>query len=182
MTKRGYSAIGLYRPKDPANVGGVLRAAGVYGASAVLIEGIRGGALRHSTNTMKAHKHIPCFILDDLLTHKPFDAELVVVDLIDGATALPAFVHPERAFYVFGPEDGTLDHRHTDHAQHVVYVPGKVCMNLAATVNVILYDRMAKRGEWQGSSVVERQTENLGVGGSIPSLAAKAFAGGAGAQ
>lgn len=28
----------------------------------------------------------------------------------------------------------------------VVYVPSRFCMNLAATANVILYDRMAKMG------------------------------------
>ena len=31
-----------------------------------------------------------------------------------------------------------------DKAHHVVYVPTHGCMNLAATVNVVLYDRMAK--------------------------------------
>jgi tRNA(Leu) C34 or U34 (ribose-2'-O)-methylase TrmL len=29
----------------------------------------------------------------------------------------------------------------------VIYIPTRYCMNLAATVNVVLYDRMAKRGE-----------------------------------
>ena len=169
--KRGYSAIGLYKPKDPANVGGTLRAAGIYGAAMVSLEGMRGRAFRHASDTMNTHKHTPCFVTDDLLAQCPFDAEIVVVDLIEGATALPVFKHPERAFYVFGPEDGTLGKNHTDKAQHVVYIPGKACMNLAATVNVILYDRMVKRGEWQGRPVVERQTENLGVGGSIPPLA-----------
>ena len=171
MKKRGYSSIGLYKPKDPASVGGVMRAASIYGASLVAIDGIRGRALRHSTNTTQAHRHIPSIVADDLLAIRPFDAQIVVVDLIEGATPLPDFVHPDRAFYIFGPEDGTLGARHTSAAQHVVYVPGNMCMNLAATVNVILYDRMVKRGEWQGSSVVERQIENLGVGGSIPPLA-----------
>ncbi|CSB46617.1 RRNA methylase%2C putative [Vibrio cholerae] len=31
-----------------------------------------------------------------------------------------------------------------DQAHYVVYVPTHGCMNLAATVNVVLYDRLAK--------------------------------------
>ena len=46
--------------------------------------------------------------------------------------------------YVFGPEDGTLGKRVTDWCRDVVYVPTNYCMNLAATANVILYDRMSK--------------------------------------
>lgn len=146
---RGFSAIGLYRPKDDANVGSVLRAAGVYGASLVAISGARGKALNHAANTMAAHKHIPTFLVDDLLSVRPHNCQIVVVDLIEGARPLPDFQHPERAMYLFGPEDGTLGVKHTSHAQHVVYVPGAACMNLAAAVNVIMYDRMVKRGEWR---------------------------------
>ena len=69
----------------------------------------------------------------------------VLVDLIEGATSLPDYVHPARAFYIFGPEDGTLDPARFKAVQEVIYVPTRGCMNLAASVNVILYDRLAKR-------------------------------------
>lgn len=173
--KRGFSCIGLFKPKDKANVGAALRAAHCYGASMVAVEGARGGA-KAGTNVYSEHKHTPFFETDDLLSVRPYDAQLVVVDLIPGATPLHEFVHPERAMYVFGPEDGTLGARHTDRAQHVVYVPTNGCMNLAATVNVILYDRAAKRKEWLGSSVVERDTENVGVECSTHSRATIAVA------
>lgn len=168
---RGYSAIALYRPKDRANVGAALRAANVYGSSMLAIEGARGSAIRHGTNTTATHRRTPVLTPDDLLDVRPFDCQLVVVDLIPGAIPLPEFKHPERAMYVFGPEDGTLGARHTKHAQHVIFIPGNSCMNLAATVNVVLYDRMVKRNEWQGSSGVEHRTENAGAAGSIPALA-----------
>lgn len=45
---------------------------------------------------------------------------------------------------IFGPEDGTLGERVLSWCRDVVYVPTDRCMNLAATVNVILYDRAAK--------------------------------------
>lgn len=165
---RGFSIIGLFNPKSKVNVGAALRAADCYGASAMMVQGARGDAVKVGTNTFNTQKHKPLFMVDDLIDSRPFDTEIVVVDLIPGATPLYEFKHPERAMYIFGPEDGTLGKRHTEAAQHVVYVPTKGCMNLAASVNVVLYDRCAKRNEWIGSSGVERDTENVGVGGSIP--------------
>lgn len=143
---RGFASIGLYKPKTGENVGAVMRAAHCYRVAQVNIEGARNGALRHPTNTPMAHRHTPTFLVDDLLDYIPFDTQVVVIDLIPGAVPLPTFVHPERAVYLFGPEDGTLGKKHTDRAQHVVYVPTRDCMNLAATVNVVLYDRLVKMG------------------------------------
>lgn len=145
-TDRGFSCLGLYRPKRAENVGAVLRAAHCYRVSQVNIAGGRSDYLRHATNTPMAHRHTPVFLVDDLLSYVPFGTQIVAVDLIPGAVPLPTFIHPDRAMYLFGPEDGTLDQRITDRAQHVVYVPTRDCMNLAASVNVVLYDRLAKRG------------------------------------
>jgi tRNA(Leu) C34 or U34 (ribose-2'-O)-methylase TrmL len=66
------------------------------------------------------------------------------VELVDGARSLPEYTHPDRALYIFGPEDGSLDKEIRDWCEDVVYIPTQGCMNLAATVNVVLYDRMAK--------------------------------------
>ena len=141
---RGFACIGLFRPKTAENVGAVLRAAHCYRAAQINIEGGRNDFLRHCTNTPMAHRHTPTFLVADVLDYIPFDAQVVAVDLIDGAVPLPEFQHPQRAVYIFGPEDGTLGRRHTERAQHTVYIPTRSCMNLAATVNVVLYDRLAK--------------------------------------
>lgn len=140
---RGYSSIGLVRPKDVHNVGGVLRAAWCYGAALVAIQGDRT-PVRSSQDTPQAWRHIPVLRGDDLCALIPFDAVPVAVDLVEGAVSLPAFQHPTRAFYVFGPEDGTLAESTLTWCKHRVSVPTRSCMNLAATVNVVLYDRMAK--------------------------------------
>lgn len=140
---RGFSSIGLVRPKDVNNVGSVLRAAFVYGASMVAIQGDRS-PIRAATDTPKAWRHLPVLRGDDLHALIPFDAVPVAVDLVDDAIELPAFQHPIRAFYVFGPEDGTLGASTLNWCAHRVMVPTRGCMNLAATVNVVLYDRMAK--------------------------------------
>lgn len=142
--QRGFAAVGLWHPKDKANVGGTLRAAYCYGAQLVAVEGARNDSVRHGTNTFRAWRHIPTLLVDSLRHAIPFDCIPVAVDLIEGAVPLPSYQHPARAFYVFGPEDGTLGRAVLDWCPHRVMVPTRECMNLAATVNVVLYDRVAK--------------------------------------
>ena len=143
MNHQGYSAVGLFHPKDNYNIGGVLRAATIYETSLVAIEGRR--YQKHSADTTAAWRHLP-LIQDTILKEViPYDCVPVAVDLIDDAQSLVEYVHPDRAFYIFGPEDGTLGKSVTEWCRDVVYVPGKHCMNLAASVNVVLYDRMAKQ-------------------------------------
>lgn len=146
-TPRGFAAIGLVSPKTPANIGSVLRAAGCYGADFVAVSGVRGHkAVTHcATDTQRAYRHIPTILCDDVFEAHPVGAVPVAVDLVEGATSLVDFVHPESAFYIFGPEDGTLGGDNLRRAARKVYIPTAHCMNLAATVNVVLYDRMAKR-------------------------------------
>lgn len=139
---RGYSCIALHMPKTPANVGSALRAAFVYDARLVVTSGQR--YQRAGTDTTKAYRHIPFIQTDDVFDAIPFDCVPVAVDLIEGAIPLPRYCHPERAFYIFGPEDGTLGRNIISRCRDTIVVPTRTCMNLAATVNVVLYDRMSK--------------------------------------
>jgi tRNA(Leu) C34 or U34 (ribose-2'-O)-methylase TrmL len=99
---------------------------------------------RASTDTFKAWRHIPVLEVENLELVIPYDCVPVAVDLITGAHDLREYQHPERAFYIFGPEDGTLGSHVLSWCRDVIYVPTDGCMNLAATVNVVLYDRAAK--------------------------------------
>lgn len=139
---KGYCGIGLSNPKHRTNVGSALRAAGVYGANFVATTGRRYQG--SPTDTMKAHRTLPLFKVEDLRDIIPYDCVPVAVDLLDGAISLPEYKHPKRAFYIFGAEDATLGIKITSWCKDIVYVPTNRCMNLAATVNVVLYDRMAK--------------------------------------
>jgi len=139
---RGYAAIGLYAPKTEPNVGGALRAAMCYGAAMVAIQG--GRYRRMSTDTMAAYRHIP-LVHGTLLDLIPFDCVPVAVELNDRAKPLTTYPHPPRAFYIFGPEDGDVPTEILAKCRDVVQVPTRFCMNLAATVNVLLYDRLVKR-------------------------------------
>ncbi|WP_421167386.1 RNA methyltransferase [Aeromonas dhakensis] len=141
-----YCCIGLVNPKSPENVGAVMRAAGCYGADEVYYTGTRFElARRFVTDTKQMVEQIPLLGVDDLMAMVPDSCTPVLVDLIEGATSLPDYVHPARAFYIFGPEDGTLEPARFKAVKEVIYVPTRGCMNLAASVNVILYDRLAKQ-------------------------------------
>lgn len=140
---RGYAAIGLMYPKTTVNIGSALRAAGCYGASMIAIQGAR--YKRAPSDTQATYRHVPLIHTEDMHGAIPFDCVPVAVDLLEGATPLCEYTHPERAFYIFGPEDGTLGKAVTGWCRDVVYIPTAYCMNLAATVNVVLYDRLAKQ-------------------------------------
>lgn len=153
--------IGLVNPKSPTNVGAVMRAAGCYGADSIRYTGERyDRAARFHTDTKGVSSRIPLLPVADLLSDLPAEVKVVCVELVEGATALPAFEHPDRALYVFGPEDGSLDQALIDRADSVVYVPTFGCMNLAATVNVVLYDRMAKSADATGSDQLIRDSRD----------------------
>lgn len=145
LPHRGFASIGLYNPKTNENVGAVLRAAMCYEAALVVIQGQR---YTHSrTDTMSGYKHIPLQTTEDLMESIPFSATPVAIEFIESATPLPHFTHPDSAFYIFGPEDGSIPKHMLDRCKHKVFVPTAFCMNLAACVNVLLYDRLMKRGE-----------------------------------
>ena len=144
---RGYFAVGLTRPKTDYNIASVIRAAACFQAAAVVLEAERAN-YRTPMDPTIGWKKLPVFRTNDMTTHIPAGAVPVAVDLVDGAVPLPSFEHPELAFYVFGPEDGTLGERHLSFCPKRVMIPcrPKTCLNLAAAVDIVLYDRMVKRG------------------------------------
>lgn len=142
LPSRGYAAIALVNPKTSANVGSALRAAYCFNAAFVAYSGHRYRPA--ATDTPKTHLHKPLFHAEDVLSLCPYDCEPVAVDLVPDAVPLDEFRHLARAFYIFGPEDGTLGRSITDRCARKIIIPGRMCINLAAAVNVVLYDRAAK--------------------------------------
>ena len=143
------TCIGLLNPKSPENVASVLRAAGNYRVNSVFYTGTRyprAARLNPCTVDMsrKVSKDISITGVEHLIDDTPDDLDIVCIEFAENAIALPAYQHPHDALYIFGPEDGTISQNIIDRADAVVYVPTVGCMNLAATVNVVLYDRLAK--------------------------------------
>ena len=160
VSNKRYACIGLSNPKSPSNVGAIMRAAGCYGAASVFYTGTRyDRAKDFITDTKKVHQDIPLINIDDLRKILPLGCVPVAVELVEGARALPEYTHPDRALYIFGAEDGTLSKEIRDWCEDVVYIPTTGCMNLAATVNVVLYDRLAKGNNTRSGPGFGRQPQ-----------------------
>jgi tRNA(Leu) C34 or U34 (ribose-2'-O)-methylase TrmL len=159
--KKSKITIGLSDPKSPTNVGAVMRAAGCFQADAVFYTGERYvRAARFNTDTKDVSKKIPLTGVACLWEGRPQGTKIVCVELVEGAIPLPEYQHPDRAFYIFGPEDGTISQQVIDKADAVVYVPTIGCMNLAATVNVVLYDRISKSSLTVANDELIRQSRD----------------------
>lgn len=156
--------IGLCDPKSPTNMGAVMRAAGCYQASEIRYSGTRHDrAAKFQTDTKNMLQKIPLKPLQNLVEDLPAKMKVVCVELAEGATPLPEFMHPSQAIYIFGPEDSSIPQEIINQADHVVYIPTIGCMNLAATVNVVLYDRLAKADheiDHQARIISSRDTNN----------------------
>ena len=161
MATDKHVSIGLINPKSPTNVGAVMRAAGCYGVNEVYYTGTRfDRARKFHTDTKNITDSIPLVGVEDLKLALTPSCKVVAVELIEGATSLPQFTHPDEAFYIFGPEDGSLSKDVLAWCDDVVYIPTKGCMNLAATVNVLLYDRLAKSDDIVDGDDLIRQSRD----------------------
>lgn len=145
--------IGLVNPKSPKNVESVMRLAGNFSVKSVYYSGNRyprAAKLKPCAVDMsrKVSKDIPLIqvesLIDDSIIDTQDDLKIVCVEFAENATSLPEYKHPKNALYIFGPEDSTINQQVIDQADDVVYIPTVSCMNLSATVSVVLYDRLAK--------------------------------------
>ena len=141
--------IGLVNPKSPDNVNAVMRSSGNFGVEEVFYTGSRyDRAIRMNPDipnmSRKVGEDIPLSEVESLIDSVPDNMKIVCVEFAENAIPLPAYQHPESAFYIFGPEDNSITQDIIDRADDVVYIPTNGCMNLSATVNVLLYDRLAK--------------------------------------
>jgi len=141
--------IGLCNPKSPENVGSVMRAAANYRVDSVFYTGERylramQSRVGSTDTSRRIGKNVPLNAEQNLIDIAVEGTKIVCIELVEGAIPLPEFQHPKNALYIFGPEDGSISQAIIDKADAVVYIPTIGCMNLAATVNVLLYDRLAK--------------------------------------
>jgi tRNA(Leu) C34 or U34 (ribose-2'-O)-methylase TrmL len=145
-------AIILHNPKYPHNVGAAVRAASCFGSKLIVFtgervslepKGIKGYRLPREER-MKGYKDVT--LINDNYPFNRFDKSIVpvAVELRPNAESLPFFEHPKNAVYVFGPEDGSIPQVMLQHCHRFVVIPSKHCVNLAAAVYLVLYDRMTE--------------------------------------
>jgi len=157
--------LGLVNPKSPDNVGSVLRAAGNYGVDKVFYTGVRyRRAIERKARSVDMSRKVSKDVLitqqDCLLDVVTDNIKIVCVEFALNAIPLPEYEHPENALYIFGPEDGSIDQAIIDKADDVVYVPTIGCMNLSASVNVLLYDRLLKTSNYDTGNALIRENRD----------------------
>lgn len=144
-------AIIMHNPKYPHNVGAAVRAASCFGSKLIIFtgdrvslepKGIKGYRLPREER-MRGYKDVT--LLNDQYPFNRFkNVTPVAVELRDNAEPLPIFQHPKNAVYVFGPEDGSIPQIMLKHCHRFVVIPSKHCVNLAAAIYLVLYDRISK--------------------------------------
>lgn len=146
-----FPSVILYNPKYVHNLGSVVRACSCFGANSVIFTGNRisletgNGKYRlPREERMKDYKEIIIFNDEYPFNRFPKGVIPVAVEKRENSENLVYFKHPEKAVYVFGPEDGSLPQTFLRHCHRFVIIPSMHCTNLSAAVYVVLYDRLAK--------------------------------------
>jgi tRNA(Leu) C34 or U34 (ribose-2'-O)-methylase TrmL len=148
------TSIVLVNPKFPHNVGAAIRAASCYGGGNVFFTGDRIDVENLKRlpreERMKDYQdtpweHVPGHRPVDHIRRKTGDLVPVAVELVPSSENLAVFEHPDDALYIFGPEDGSLPTGIRTVCHRFVTIPSFHCLNLAAAVYTVLYDRTVKR-------------------------------------
>jgi tRNA(Leu) C34 or U34 (ribose-2'-O)-methylase TrmL len=132
------AAVLLVDPKFDYNVGDVLRTSALLGVSHLWWTGSRvpspedwpDGERLPRQERMRAYRRTKMHWAQD--TSRVVDqasAEGLVpvcVEIVPGSVPLDAFLHPARALYVFGPEDGTVPPGIRRECHHFIQIPNAI--------------------------------------------------------
>lgn len=151
VKKGSTPAVALVNPKYAHNVGAAVRAASCFGSSQVWYTGDRVSMELERKQRlpreerMKGYKDVDLIQFDYFFDEFDPDVVPVAIEMRPNSELLTDFEHPEKALYVFGPEDGSIPSVHLRHCHRFVVIPTRHCVNLAAAVYLVLYDRLIKR-------------------------------------
>lgn len=140
---RGFFGIGVWHPKREQNIGTLWRSANIMGASFIFTVGRRYKT--QGSDTPKTPRHIPLVHYDgiqDLYSHLPHGCRLVGIEIMESATPLEDFRHPQQVAYILGAEDHGLPGEVLRKCHEVVKLRGDRCLNVAVAGSLVMYDRM----------------------------------------
>jgi tRNA G18 (ribose-2'-O)-methylase SpoU len=146
---RGYFGIGAEGISKPMNLGNLMRSAHAFGASFIFLVDAHYTARSALSDTSLAERQMPLYrfdAVDELVL--PKGCVLIGIELLEEATLLPSFRHPLNAAYVFGPERSALSPAMVARCDHVVRIPTRFCINLAAAGAIVMYDRTLSLGRF----------------------------------
>lgn len=143
----------LIKPKYGHNVGAAIRNVAAHG-----YDWMRWTDDRFDIDSMaripREERYRDYQSVDFKRNDRPFD-ELdddvvpVAIELLPASEQLHEFVHPEKAVYVFGPEDGSIPKAIRVKCHRFVVIPTFHCLNLSVAMGVVLSHRrmqMIERG------------------------------------
>lgn len=138
----GYFEIGVFLPRNGANIGTLWRSAYQLGAAGIFTIG--RPYRRQTSDTARAPFEIPLRhyeTLEDFLGARPVGAVLIGVEM--GGIPLANFQHPRRAIYLLGSEDGGLGEKILSRCNEVVSIEAvnKASYNLAVAGSIVMYHR-----------------------------------------
>jgi tRNA(Leu) C34 or U34 (ribose-2'-O)-methylase TrmL len=150
-------AVALINPNFPHNVGAAVRAASCFDVRQVWYTGNRvsmeppksadsskkGSGRLPREERMKGFRDVELRQFDYFLDQFPH-ATPVAVEVRKNSENLITFEHPENPLYIFGPEDGNIPSSILALCHRFVMIPVSHCTNLAAAINLVLYDRRSK--------------------------------------
>ena len=141
--QRGYFGIGIEHVKSSHNIGTLWRTAHIFGAAFIFTIGRR--YQKQPSDTMCSSRHVPLYhytTLDDMYEHRPYNCQLIGIELDSRAVPLETFNHPQRVIYLLGAEDNGLTEvaRHRCHA--IVQLPSDYCLNVAVAGSIVMYHRL----------------------------------------
>lgn len=161
---RGYFGIGVEGLSKAMNAGNLFRTAHAFGASFVFTINAPYSLNSGKSDTSLAPLHVPWHryagVADLVL---PQGCELVGIEFLEEAEALPSFHHPAQAAYVLGPERGSLSPDLLAACDHVVRIPTRFCVNVATAGAIVMYDRLLTHGRF-----AERPISRIGQAAERP--------------
>lgn len=142
-------AIVLIDPKYPHNVGAAIRACSCFEVKSLVWTGQRVDPAKYvrlpREERMKGYKRVEFRNHERPLELFADNPVPVCVEVFDTSEPLTTFEHPENALYVFGPEDGYVPQVMRRLCHRFVHIPAHFCLNLSASVNVVLAHRLMSR-------------------------------------
>lgn len=151
LDNNGYFGIGVYQVKRSQNVGMLWRSAYQLGAAFLFTTGTRYKPT--SDDVFKSWQHVPLFRYDtfeQMTDTAAYNCMIVGIEM--GGETLPDFVHPTRAVYLLGAEDGGLPNEIAARCHRVISIPAirRASYNVAVAGTLVMYDRMVKRSRETG--------------------------------
>jgi tRNA G18 (ribose-2'-O)-methylase SpoU len=143
----GYFEVGVYMPRNQANLGTLWRSALQLGAAGLFTIG--RPYRRQTSDVFHAQESIPLRHYPDFeafLAGRPSGALLVGVEF--GGTPLSHFTHPDKAIYLLGSEDMGLPPKVLAACNAIVSLEAvaQASYNLAVAGSIVLYHRVFLAG------------------------------------